>query len=453
MTIFKLQYLEFQDGITSENFAEFEKYMHKIPVDIKSLENYIYWLINTANTLKPNQIREQLTQARTILAIARFCEDEHGQGWFYQRPSYSEFGRTYYRGISMQIVHKKLRYAVLGNCHEYDLRACAQTYKLGHAQDVIDHFKLIGTVEEEFAFIIGWIEERDLFVQTLVDDILQFSKIDHNYHAKVVKEMIQMITFGARTKPIKYYDKKGNVQYGSLAKTIKSKDVREQFLDHPLVKGFIKNMNLIDDYLFEVYRDDAKNHSYLMNSSGAVQKSQLTAYLFQQEEQQIMKIVKQIAIQNNHEVMAEIHDAIIFKHKIHNDTLSLINYRIQQATGNPRYLLKYEYQEGKFKRTTSDVVYEQKRHLAAKEGELINLRMIQGQIDQNNLSTKDIYCLLEWYGNLTAYKEIADELKLLSKYDPNYFYDVALPKAPKNHYTYEYKYEYQCDDGTDSDDE
>jgi hypothetical protein len=99
------------------------------------------------------------------------------------------------------------------------------------------------------------------------------------------------------------------------------------------------------------------------------------------------------------------------------------------------------------------VVYEQKRHLAAKEGELINLRMIQGQIDQNNLSTKDIYCLLEWYGNLTAYKEIADELKLLSKYDPNYFYDVALPKAPKNHYTYEYKYEYQCDDGTDSDDE
>ena len=89
-----------------------------VPIDVRSLRNYIQWLGHDSTLIDARKKAQYLVQADTILRVA-----QHTDGFYVQRRKASSFGRTYYSGISVQNVNKELRRAMLGHCWDYDVRS------------------------------------------------------------------------------------------------------------------------------------------------------------------------------------------------------------------------------------------------------------------------------------------------------------------------------------------
>lgn len=114
-------------------------------VDVDSLSNYIKLLSSNATLSRSD--KTVLTQATRILAAA-----QHEKNIYYQKKKYSNFGRTYYEGLSVQNIRKDLREAMLGNSFEYDMRSSVIAWKLGYAQTCIDSHKKLKGKTIEYAF-------------------------------------------------------------------------------------------------------------------------------------------------------------------------------------------------------------------------------------------------------------------------------------------------------------
>ena len=114
-----------------------------VELDMKSLSNYIKQMKGDGCRDYKPKVEHALAQARAILALA-----EYKNGLFYQRKKKSDFGRTYYYGLSVQNVPKVLRPAMLGNCFEYDLRSAVVSWKMGFLH--LYKFKKNQTVEDVF---------------------------------------------------------------------------------------------------------------------------------------------------------------------------------------------------------------------------------------------------------------------------------------------------------------
>jgi len=71
------------------------------PINIKSLEQFIYWASLRANKITDANRQLMLRQAEIILRVAK-----GGDGEFPMKKKLSPFGRTYYEGTSIQSVHR-----------------------------------------------------------------------------------------------------------------------------------------------------------------------------------------------------------------------------------------------------------------------------------------------------------------------------------------------------------
>ncbi|NBS98935.1 MAG: hypothetical protein EBT08_22740, partial [Betaproteobacteria bacterium] len=168
-----------------------------LPVDTRSLTNYIEWLTTEATLITADRKATALHQARLVLGVAT-----HYDGWYLQRRKPSEFGRMYYEGVSVQNVNRELRRAILGDCWEYDIRSSVITWKMGFAQSFLTSQGVVerDAVRQSFLSTLCYIEDRDDFMVTVRRSVFidPEETTTAEFQTKLIKQAITAISFGAR---------------------------------------------------------------------------------------------------------------------------------------------------------------------------------------------------------------------------------------------------------------
>ena len=304
-----------------------------VPVDVASLKAYVYWLETESNLIHGPKKDLALRQALTILGVAAVTK-----GYYLQRKKPSPFGRMYYEGISVQNVNKELRRAMLGNCHEYDIRSSVVAWKMGYARSFMAASGLGDDLKASFPATSLYLEDKKDFMATTQHFVfLKGSPVPKDFRPKLLKQAFTAISFGARQTAKGWLDAMGNWTNPALVEILQNSDDRARFLADDTVKLFIKEQNALDDYLyalFKRFRPDLLLEPYLQTDSGRPSKAKVLAYLYQHGETHVMNIVRQVAMANGRVPIANVHDAIFFKRALGVDLKSEIECQMREQTGN-----------------------------------------------------------------------------------------------------------------------
>nr|WP_315261745.1 hypothetical protein [uncultured Limnohabitans sp.] len=319
--------------------AELLEVFDPVPVDVESLKNYIVWLNTEAKYLTRDQKDHALRQARIVLAVSQVFN-----GLYFQRKKPSEFGRNYYEGVSVQNVNKELRRAMLGNCWEYDIRSSVIAWKMGFARDCLTAQGSEQSVREAFPATTCFLEDKTDFMNTVRYFTYTPTSpiLDKDYQAKRLKEAFTAISFGARLTSHGWQISPGNWLNPALVEIIKNPDDRKRFLANSTVRAFIKEQNMLDDYLYgqvKIQHPELLSMSVLQTHSGRSSKAKVLAYLYQHAETSVMNVVREVAHAKARTPIANVHDAIFFAHRLGLDLKCEIEYQMQERTGNPYWRL------------------------------------------------------------------------------------------------------------------
>lgn len=319
--------------------AELLEVFDPVPVDVESLKNYIVWLNTEAKYLTRDQKDHALRQARIVLAVSQVFN-----GLYFQRKKPSEFGRNYYEGVSVQNVNKELRRAMLGNCWEYDIRSSVIAWKMGFARDCLTAQGSEQSVREAFPATTCFLEDKTDFMNTVRYFTYTPTSpiLDKDYQAKRLKEAFTAISFGARLTSHGWQISPGNWLNPALVEIIKNPDDRKRFLANSTVRAFIKEQNMLDDYLYgqvKIQHPELLSMSVLQTHSGRSSKAKVLAYLYQHAETAVMDVVREVAHAKARTPIANVHDAIFFAHRLGLDLKCEIEYQMQERTGNPYWRL------------------------------------------------------------------------------------------------------------------
>ena len=310
-----------------------DKVFDAVSIDIKSLENYMQWLRKGATMLNTSKRKQFLLQAHVILTVAK---DKNG--FYYQRKLHSDFGRTYYSGISVQNVNKELRRAMLGNCWEYDIRSSVVAWKMGFATECIAALNLSGTVRDYFKHTLIFLEDKKGLMATL--QYLVFGKdseVSVALQPDLLKQAFTALSFGARKTAKAWVDQNGEWARPAMVEIFRIKQERDRFLNDVSVVGFVKEQAMLDDFLFngvKQHRPDLLKLPYLQTQGGNPSKSKCVAFLYQHEETAVMEVVRAAVVAHGKTVLANIHDAIITKEKLGVEFMSEIEQLMRAQTGN-----------------------------------------------------------------------------------------------------------------------
>lgn len=332
------RYPELKKAITDQEINEL---FEPVAINIKSLKGYVEWLQYSASNI-PKVKKEQITaQCDTILSVAELTK-----GGFIQRKNPSEFGRMYYKGISVQSVNKELRRAMLGYHWEYDIRSSVIAWKLGYAMQMIASGLVPGPLDKTFATTLIYVEDKN----DLINIVRHYtytadSKSDSDGQKKSIKRAFTAIGFGATTHKTGWIDTDGQPQNPALVNIFTNSVERERFVNDKSVKKFIAEQKVIDKFIFD--QETAKNPELiklpcLQTASGRPSKAKVLAYLYQHAETEVMNLVREMIIQNGREVLGSIHDAVIVDKKLSLDLRVEIEYQLKLLTGNPYWRLKGE---------------------------------------------------------------------------------------------------------------
>lgn len=194
-----------------------------VPIDVKSLGNYIAWLKNDATLIDEKKKEQYLIQADTILRVAQYTD-----GIYIQRKKASAFGRNYYSGISVQNVNKELRRAMLGHCWEYDIRSSVFAWKMGLAQDCYATLKTTEPLKKVFSETLLYLENKKEFMATVRHYTFNDeSTISRELQDKLIKQAVTAISFGARRGTHGWTTNGTDWKNPSLVEIFKNKEERE----------------------------------------------------------------------------------------------------------------------------------------------------------------------------------------------------------------------------------
>jgi hypothetical protein len=347
---------------------------HELEVNLKSLSNYIVWLNQPTTTDKEKQ--KYINQAATILQVATLLSEDGITGVWPQKLKKSDFGRNYYTGMNIQNINKAMRRAILGESFQYDMRACAATWKFGYAKQLLIDNQINKTPElvfENTRQYIGTSAERNYLFQQIAKDVFEntvteqekqcmlkfvddsdvYHDIKNNYltvkeQTKLLKSAFTAIQFGARLTGNDIWpdsSKDNGYALGGLMDAIKSKTILKKFKENKIVKAFVNEQEILEEYIIEVEtkKDPSLLSNELITKNGKIQNSKMLAYLFQHYETEIMDAAKDMMKRyesNNCKIIANIHDAVIVRTAL--KELNLVNIDLRKMFNNPLITLTAE---------------------------------------------------------------------------------------------------------------
>ncbi|NDF06575.1 MAG: hypothetical protein EB066_09135, partial [Betaproteobacteria bacterium] len=336
-----------------------------LPVDSRSLTNYIEWLTTEATKIPADRKATALHQARLVLGVAA-----HYDGWYLQRKKPSEFGRVYYEGVSVQNVNRELRRAILGDCWEYDIRSSVITWKMGFARDYLTSIGQTGddAVRRTFLSTLCYIEDRKDFMVTVRRSVFTDpdEPTDAEFQTKLIKQAITAISFGARATSTGWPNGSGGITNSAIVDILRNPNQRRRFLADIVVVGFIREQNCLDDYIFGLVKTrfpELLTMESLQTPSGRPNKSRVLAFLYQHAETEVMSIVTQAAAKHGRQPIARVHDAIFFRKRLSLDLKLEIEDEMQGQTNNPYWRLTAKALEG-YRSLYRDQIREEREHRA-----------------------------------------------------------------------------------------
>ncbi|NDH42811.1 MAG: hypothetical protein EBX62_03030, partial [Betaproteobacteria bacterium] len=319
---------------------------HAVPIDETSLQAYIYWLDHSATKMSASERETARLQAEHVLATAQ----RYG-GLYPQRPKRSFFGRTYYEGVSVQNVNRELRRAMLGDCVEYDIRSAVIAFKLSMADECLEAIgETIGT-DKVFPWTWYYAYYKNDFVLDVAREVFWDDRheIPKDMQLALTKQAMTALGFGARLTESGWRDHTGQWTNPALVTILKRATWRKKFFNFYIVKRFILEQKVLDDYMMHVVKQafpEVLKRPELMTESGRVSRPKVMALLYQRAETQAMDVLRKTASQLGRTPLASVHDAVYFRQRLGLDNLEAIQLAMQSQTRNPHWRLGQTVLEG-----------------------------------------------------------------------------------------------------------
>jgi hypothetical protein len=314
---------------------------HPIEVNTTTLTNYLNWLIYDSTKLDEDQRKSYIRKAKMILALAH-----KGDGYWFQRKKQSVFGRLYYVGLSMHNIPREMRKNVLGDSWQYDISSSSIAWKYSYAAAYNREVK-----PERFQYTNHYLTDKEDFIQdclkhvflcrTYKDKAGNVHRYDPEWCRKKIKAMMNAISFGAKVFGIVIPNPKDpdNPLVNSLGVILKDNEIRDAFLNHDLISGFIHEHMELAEFILEKNKSILAPLTCTKTDKGCRNKAKEMAYLYQHAETAIMTSATSIAETMGHEILIGVHDAFIVRNKIAFDDLQEIELRIKTAFGMPYWKL------------------------------------------------------------------------------------------------------------------
>lgn len=364
------------------DFANFDEQSLKAnydfcPINTKSLKQFIVWVSLRANKLNAVEKQMMLRQANVILRLAKAGSDV-----LPMKKTLSPFGRTYYKGISIQSAHKTLRRAMLGNCYGYDLRLSVYSWKMGFAQLCYEQMNTENTFQQEFSACLDYLKDKKKFREQVRSETFgSSSHIDTELQAKLVKDALTAISFGARMTTQGWINQSGEAFNPAIVKIFKDKQARDGFISSNVVKKLLDEQKVLDKFIYDFYTSN--DPSLLTNpivqyNSGRPNSKKVMSLLYQSAETKVMDIVANEVKLLGKNVLARVHDAIFIDTKLSNYDRQNIEFKVRDITGIDYITLDEEKLKG-FKGVSALVKKE--------EAEQQSLTAAQTLLAQKNLVT------------------------------------------------------------------
>ncbi|PVE08373.1 hypothetical protein [Limnohabitans sp. Rim28] len=324
--------------IASMTEAEIRDMFDIVPIDMKSLRNYMHWVQHDATMIEGKKKFQIMTQADEIMRVA-----QHTDGFYFQRKKESAFGRHYYSGTSVQNVNKELRRAMLGHCWEYDIRSSVFAWQMGHARECYETLKTTETFQQVFSQTLLFLEDKkDFMASVRYYTFKENSNVPRDLQDKLLKQAVTAISFGARRGTKGWRVSATEWSNPALVEIFRNNEERERFMNCPIMKKFISEQNTLDKFIYQTYREANPPFMSLpevRTQCGVLSKAKVIAYLYQHFETQVMDVVAEEMEKRGRKVLARIHDAIIIDKRLGVDNKYEIELAMQSATSNPYWHL------------------------------------------------------------------------------------------------------------------
>jgi hypothetical protein len=256
-----------------------------------------------------------LRQANVIMRISLA-----GNGRLPMLINQSHFGRTYYRGLNVQSVHKTLRQAMLGDCYDYDIRTSVVSWKMGYAQLCYDEMVSPQAFKVEFATSLAYLEDKNAFRKLLMLETFgNASHIAAEVQLDIVKQALTALSFGARLYRHGWIDYSGKPCNPALVSIIANPVARNKFIDCDVMRDFIAEQEKLDKFIYNYHCGPNSlllTDPELQTASGRMSKSKVMSYLYQHAETEAMDAVRAELKRLKRDVLASVHDAIFIRHKL-----------------------------------------------------------------------------------------------------------------------------------------
>ena len=303
------------------------------PINIKSLEQFIYWASLRANKITDANRHLMLRQAEIILRVAK-----GGDGEFPMKKNPSPFGRTYYEGVSVVSVKKELRMAMLGTSWEYDAKSCSIAWKMSfasqwHAQK--KRRKL--DVRHSFPVTTLYLEDKEAFFTYVIQKVFEIPSSQD--YKPIIKEAMNAIGFGAKLSMGTWHTDEGWEKRSSLFEVFDNDtQALKRFIECDLVLLINKEQQTLNKFIVAKFSGDAVWQAEMTAEQQRKKVKQFSAaqkivWLYQHAETIMMDMVRAEVKKSGNTVLANVHDAVVVRNQIPALLLAKIEGKVQQRTG------------------------------------------------------------------------------------------------------------------------
>ena len=335
------------DIIVEQYYGNVElKDCEPVVIDIKSLQNYItqtqHDIEYKPNDNRCNTWKKNLRLAKKIKIIAKHFYSHYNDYVLPQIYSPSEYGRMYFKGLSLHSTSTALRSACIGDATQYDLKAAAFAIRLLLAKSIYDELNIdfIGA----YTYTKEYLDRKHQIRQDL-------GNLIHRYNdgEKLIKETISAIGFGASTSNGSWKNENGMTRYPAINQIIMNPEDRRRVLNDPWMKEFIKEQKQLTDIITAYYKDKLD-----------LPVNKIMCYLFMKTETFIMDEVCKLIDKDN--IITRVHDGVYTKSPLLIKVKEDLRYLLGSISSE--LVLEEEQNTAWYNKLLADnIEYEHKQHM------------------------------------------------------------------------------------------
>lgn len=304
-------------------------------IDIASVKNYLKKLADGQVFIDYSKQESDADIAEYILRIAQL-----NNGQLPQLKDKSDFGRNYYKNISVQNVSKRVREAFLGNSWEYDCRSCSASWKMAFAWEQYSSKKRQKVqFQESFSALTLYLEHKAEFFDEVIDQTYQAQyPYSHEFKTKVIKEAMTAIGFGAKLTLGLWQTSDGETKSSSLLEVFDGDlSLLGKFVNCTIVREYNDEQAILNKYIVNKFSRDAiwlaeMEASRIKRKRKPYKHNQKISWLFQHAETEMMNIVRNELQKLGKTVLANVHDAIVVRQRLTASELLAIEKIVRTIT-------------------------------------------------------------------------------------------------------------------------